>query len=93
MGSQLVSFTSHDILERLNLTDMSGFHATTAEEYAQGFQKALSLAPKEKLAMRRRARKSAKRFTDRQFAEKWLTNMDKLVELYVERTQKQGMSG
>jgi alpha-1,2-mannosyltransferase len=37
--------------------------------------------------MRRRARKSAERFTDRGFADKWLANMDKLVALQVERTK------
>ena len=38
--------------------------------------------------MRCRARKSAERFTDRGFADKWLANMDKLVALQVERTKK-----
>ena len=65
----------------------TGFHATTAEEYAQGFRKALTLSPEETLAMRQRARKSAERFTDRGFAEKWLRNMEKLVKLQVERTK------
>jgi alpha-1,2-mannosyltransferase len=37
--------------------------------------------------MRQRARKSAERFTDRGFAEKWLRNMDKLVKLQVDRTK------
>ncbi|XPT00975.1 GDP-Man:Man(3)GlcNAc(2)-PP-dolichol alpha-1,2-mannosyltransferase [Ascochyta lentis] len=65
----------------------TGFHATTADEYAEGFRKALTLSPKETLAMRQRARNSAERFTDRGFAEKWLRNMDKLVKLQVERTK------
>lgn len=38
--------------------------------------------------MRQRARKSAGRFTDREFADKWLRNMQKLVKLQVERTSK-----
>jgi alpha-1,2-mannosyltransferase len=38
--------------------------------------------------MRHRARKSAERFTDLGFAEKWLTNMEKLVALQVERSKK-----
>ncbi|KAL6707918.1 asparagine-linked glycosylation protein [Coniothyrium glycines] len=63
----------------------TGFHATTAQQYAEGFQKALSLSQSETLAMRRRAQKSAERFTDRIFAEKWLTNMEKLVKLQIER--------
>jgi alpha-1,2-mannosyltransferase len=66
--------------------DHEGFHATTAQEYADGFHKALSLSPWETLAMRHRARKSAERFTDRGFAEKWLANMEKLVALQVART-------
>ncbi|KAG9204470.1 asparagine-linked glycosylation protein [Epicoccum nigrum] len=66
----------------------TGFHATTADEYAEGFRKALTLSPQETLAMRQRARKSAGRFTDREFAEAWLRNMGKLVKLQVERTGK-----
>jgi len=58
-----------------------GFHATTSDGYAEGFRKALSLSPQETLEMRHRARKSAERFTDRGFADKWLANMEKLVSL------------
>ncbi|OAG07593.1 UDP-Glycosyltransferase/glycogen phosphorylase [Paraphaeosphaeria sporulosa] len=65
-----------------------GFHASTAEEYAEGFRKALSLSREETLAMRKRARKSAERFTDRGFAEKWLGNMDRLVRLQVARKDR-----
>ncbi|KAJ4294490.1 asparagine-linked glycosylation protein [Kalmusia sp. IMI 367209] len=63
----------------------TGFHASTAEEYAEGFRKALSMSKEETLAMRRRARQSAGRFTDRGFAERWLLNMDRLVKLQVAR--------
>ncbi|KAH6639750.1 hypothetical protein C7974DRAFT_389126 [Boeremia exigua] len=66
----------------------TGFHATTVEDYADGFSKALSLSPQDTLAMRLRARKSAGRFTDAAFAEKWLRNMDKLVRLQVQRASK-----
>jgi alpha-1,2-mannosyltransferase len=66
----------------------TGFHASTADEYAEGFRKALSLSRAETLAMRKRARKSAERFTDRGFAEKWLSNMDRLVRLQVARKDK-----
>lgn len=62
-----------------------GFHASTADEYAEGFRRALTLAPEETLAMRRRARRSAERFTDATFAERWLRNMEKLVRLQVTR--------
>ncbi|KAF1960260.1 alpha-1,2-mannosyltransferase ALG11 [Byssothecium circinans] len=64
----------------------TGFHASTVDEYAQGFRKALSLSPRETLAMRQRARASAKRFTDKVFADKWVENMDQLVRLQVARS-------
>jgi alpha-1,2-mannosyltransferase len=57
----------------------TGFHATTAAEFAEGFQNALGL--KDKLTMRLRARKSAKRFTEEEFAKGWVRNMEVLVQL------------
>ncbi|XP_014556939.1 glycosyltransferase family 4 protein [Bipolaris victoriae FI3] len=66
----------------------TGFHATTAQEYADGFRKALTLSPQETLDMRRRARKSAERFTDKTFADKWIKNAEKLVALQIERAPK-----
>ncbi|KAF1940848.1 alpha-1,2-mannosyltransferase ALG11 [Clathrospora elynae] len=66
----------------------TGFHATTAEQYSEGFRKALTLSPQNTLAMRQRARKSAERFTDRGFADKWLKNTEKLVALRIERASK-----
>ncbi|KAF2117691.1 hypothetical protein BDV96DRAFT_570707 [Lophiotrema nucula] len=65
----------------------TGFHASTADEYAKGFNKALRLPTDEMLAMRKRARKSAQRFTDRGFTEKWIQNMDKLVQLQIQRAK------
>jgi alpha-1,2-mannosyltransferase len=65
-----------------------GFHASTEQQYADAFLKALSLPRNDALAMRHRARKSARRFTDRAFAEKWIANMDRLVLLQVERTRR-----
>jgi alpha-1,2-mannosyltransferase len=38
--------------------------------------------------MRQRARRSAERFTDQVFADKWLSNAEKLVALEIERTSK-----
>jgi alpha-1,2-mannosyltransferase len=61
------------------LTDRTGFHATTATEFAEGFEKALGLD--NKLAMRLRARQSAQRFTEEEFAKKWISQMEKLVKL------------
>lgn len=55
-----------------------GFHAITSTEFADGFEKALSL--KDKLSMRKRARASAKRFTEEEFAQKWVQQMEKLIE-------------
>ncbi|KIW05177.1 uncharacterized protein PV09_03726 [Verruconis gallopava] len=59
----------------------TGFHASTAEEYAAAFAKALALGNLETFAMRQRARKSATRFTEQAFAEKWVKNMQTLVTL------------
>ena len=47
---------------------------------------ALELSPQKALAMRHRARKSASRFTDRGFAEKWIANLDRLVKLHSARS-------
>ena len=58
---------------------MAGFHATTAEEFAEAYGKALSTP--DRLAMRLRARKSAQRFTEEAFARTWLVEMDRLVAL------------
>ncbi|KAF2490976.1 alpha-1,2-mannosyltransferase ALG11 [Lophium mytilinum] len=66
----------------------TGFHASTVEEYASAFAQALSLSPAETSAMRLRARKSALRFTDRIFAEKWIGNMERLVQLQERRARK-----
>lgn len=77
-------FTSHTKVAN----NSPGFHASTAEEYTDGFRKALSLSPSETLAMRQRARKSARRFTDRGFAEKWIQHMDRLVRLQIARANK-----
>lgn len=68
------------------LTFFIGYHASTQNEYAEAFHKALSLSAEDMLAMRRRARKSAARFTDRVFAEKWIGNMDQLIGLQTSRT-------
>ncbi|KAI9664484.1 MAG: asparagine-linked glycosylation protein [Bathelium mastoideum] len=60
----------------------TGFHATTPEEFAIAFGKALTLNSDETLAMRLRARASAKRFTEDAFAEKWLKHMARLIKLH-----------
>jgi alpha-1,2-mannosyltransferase len=57
----------------------AGFHATTATEFAECFEKALALS--DKLEMRLRARQSAKKFTEEQFAKGWISGMEILVKL------------
>ncbi|KAK2047414.1 glycosyl transferase group 1 [Colletotrichum somersetense] len=57
----------------------TGFHATNVEEFAEGYEKALSI--KDTLPIRLRARRSAKRFTESEFDQKWIAQMEKLVAL------------
>ena len=59
----------------------TGFHASTADEYEKAFIEALSLPPEEKYAMRIRARASAKRFGEKEFADGWVEQVKKLVIL------------
>jgi len=59
----------------------AGFHASTAEEYAEAFAKALSLPKQEILAMRLRARSSAQRFTEEAFSVHWIGQLETLVRL------------
>lgn len=56
-----------------------GFHATNAREFAEGYEKALSI--KDTLPIRLRARQSAKRFSEGEFDKKWIAEMEKLVAL------------
>ncbi|ROT43587.1 family 4 glycosyltransferase [Sodiomyces alkalinus F11] len=55
----------------------SCYHATTATEFADGFEKALSI--KDPLAMRQRARRSAQRFGEEEFARRWQAQMEVLI--------------
>ena len=57
-----------------------GFHATTSFEYAAAFQKVFSMPSDETVAMRRRAQKSARRFSEDVFARGWIAHVDRLVE-------------
>ena len=41
----------------------------------------MALALEDKLAMRLRARESAKRFTEEEFAKGWIVQMERLVQL------------
>ncbi|KAJ5625924.1 CAZyme family GT4 [Penicillium lagena] len=58
----------------------TGFHAETEEQFAAAYEAALSLPQSEKVAMRQRARRSARRFTEEEFSRKWLNQMQKLVD-------------
>lgn len=64
----------------------TGYHASNEEEYAAGFEMALAMSEVEKVAMRRRARQSALRFTEEKFGEGWVKEMDKMIRL---RNEKQ----
>lgn len=59
----------------------TGWHAETAEEFAEGFRRALGLEAGEVVAMRARARKSAGRFTEEVFGRGWLEGVRALLEL------------
>lgn len=67
-----------DIVTRVD-GEPTGYHATTSTEFAKGFEAALG--QNDKLPMRLRARKSAKRFTEEEFAKGWIRNMEVLVKL------------
>lgn len=56
-----------------------GFHATTAAEFAAAFEKALTV--ENPLEMRLRARESAWRFSEGEFARKWIEQTAKLVNM------------
>ncbi|KAK4610242.1 GDP-Man:Man(3)GlcNAc(2)-PP-Dol alpha-1,2-mannosyltransferase [Fulvia fulva] len=59
----------------------TGFHASTPEDFADGFAKALSLSDDEVAAMRQRARKSSWRFSEQVFREAWLGHLANLIAL------------
>lgn len=66
----------------------TGFRATTEEEFAASFEAALALPEEEKVAMRLRARKSALRFTEEEFARKWIVEVEKLVAMQKTTTKQ-----
>ncbi|KAI1007478.1 GDP-Man:Man(3)GlcNAc(2)-PP-Dol alpha-1,2-mannosyltransferase [Podosphaera aphanis] len=59
----------------------TGFHAGTIHEFAISFESALAMSEEEKFEMRKRARKSAKRFTENEFTAGWTVQMENLVSL------------
>jgi alpha-1,2-mannosyltransferase len=78
MVSQPVSTPRFELC-LLRANTRSGFHATTVAEFAEGYEKALTVS--QPLAMRLRARESAKRFTEEEFARLWLIEMERLIKL------------
>lgn len=68
----------YDTNEYANISFV-GFHAATNKEFAQAFEKALTV--EDPLAMRLRARESAWRFSEGEFARKWLEQMAALVTM------------
>jgi alpha-1,2-mannosyltransferase len=66
---------------KLTFHSITGFHASTEEQFAAGFARALELPSSEALAMRLRSRESAKRFSEEVFSERWLKQLDALVAL------------
>ncbi|KAH8175480.1 glycosyl transferases group 1 domain-containing protein [Sarocladium implicatum] len=55
----------------------TGFHATTTDEFAEAYEKALTVP--NAYAMRQRARQSARRFTEEAFEGKWVEQFQRLV--------------
>ncbi|KAI1948012.1 asparagine-linked glycosylation protein [Ophidiomyces ophidiicola] len=77
-----------DIVVDLEDGGTTGFRATTEEEYAAAFEAALALPEEEKVAMRKRARTSAQRFTEEEFGRKWVDEMEKLVEIQRKKARR-----
>lgn len=59
----------------------TGFKASTEEEYAIAFGRALRMGEDETLAMRRRARARAGAFGEGEFDGAWVREVGKLVEM------------
>ncbi|KAG8527941.1 uncharacterized protein KY384_006857 [Bacidia gigantensis] len=57
----------------------TGYHASTATEYASRFVEALTLSPESTQAMRKRARSSSKRFTTDVFSARWTQQLEQLI--------------
>lgn len=68
-------------MEEPRLIMSLGFHASNDAEYATEFARALSMSPEMTVAMRQRARASAKRFGEEAFSKLWIKQMEKLVSL------------
>ena len=65
----------------------TGYKASDVDGFARGFKSALSLGTEEALTMRRRARKSAKRFTEAEFRRGWNAQLERLVDMRVKASR------
>lgn len=63
----------------------TGFYATTSSEFAAAFAKVFDMSSDDTLTMRKRARSSAKRFTEEAFAKRWIVQMERLVKMQISR--------
>ncbi|TGZ84363.1 UDP-Glycosyltransferase/glycogen phosphorylase [Ascodesmis nigricans] len=63
----------------------TGFHCTTKEEFAEAFEKVLSLPEDQIMVMRTRARQSARRFDETTFDDAWQSEFKALMELESKR--------
>jgi alpha-1,2-mannosyltransferase len=59
----------------------TGYHAETAEEFAEGFHRVMQMELEDRYAMRVRGREVAKTFTEEAFARKWTEQVEKLVSM------------
>ncbi|KAM0738478.1 hypothetical protein ACQRIT_006215 [Beauveria bassiana] len=57
----------------------TGFHASTSREFAESYDRVFMIP--DKVPTRLRARKSAKRFTEAEFAKKWIDQTERLVAM------------
>ena len=67
----------------------SGYHASTASEYALSFEKALKLPSNTALSMRKAARGSSRRFTEAIFSDAWTEQIAYLMSLLPDHHPKQ----
>ena len=68
-----------------NADAATGFYAATSSDFATAFAKVFDMTSDDTLNMRKRARSSAKRFTEEAFAKSWIVQMERLVKIEISR--------
>ncbi|KAL9115482.1 MAG: hypothetical protein Q9227_000803 [Pyrenula ochraceoflavens] len=63
----------------------SGFRAETEDEFANAFRTVLDMSQADRVDMRLRAREVAKKFTEEQFARRWIGEIEELVRMQIAR--------